>query len=63
MLTLPMACLLTSPKPPLGRSGGQDLQLKLFARLRCCCQLEALLDALLLVGGRVAGGRAGRMRR
>lgn len=30
-------------------SGDQELQLKLLARLRCCCQLEALLDALLPV--------------
>lgn len=32
------------------RSGDQEAQLKLFARLRCCVQLDALLDSLLQVG-------------
>lgn len=46
-LQLPPLC----PCACTRRSGDQELQLKLLARLRCCCQLEALLDALLPVGG------------
>ncbi|PRW44427.1 Fanconi anemia group D2-like protein [Chlorella sorokiniana] len=38
-------CFATQLQPD--GSGDQELQLKLLARLRCCCQLEALLDALL----------------
>ena len=33
------------------RQGDDSVQLKLFGRLRCCCQLEVLLEVLLQVGG------------
>ena len=48
-LARPLTSVACSPARPC-RQGSQELQLKLFARLRCCCQLEALLDVLLQVG-------------
>ena len=36
-----------------------DLPLKLLGRLRCCCQLEALLDCLMQVRGGAGLPRGG----
>ena len=50
-----------SPSPPSPfRLGDEPVQIKLFARLRCCCQLEAVLDQLLQVGLAASCVRCGR---
>ncbi|KAL4445301.1 hypothetical protein ABPG77_011126 [Micractinium sp. CCAP 211/92] len=40
-------CFATELTPAGDATGDQTIALKLLGRLRCCCQLEALLDTLL----------------